>query len=637
MLKNKIGYILLYTIIIFFNGNVFSQDILDNIPDSLLKKSHFILLNEDYTFTIESKSKTVTEVKTDFVVLKKSNHIPEYLGVMYDEFNKISKLKVKIYDKNNKLIKKHNAKDFAKFSMAYTGVAADQGLKFFIVPDVTPPFRVEFSYKVKSGNSLLYPVWNPVSDEFQSILNANLTVVDKMGNNLRYKLFNIDKPEIIKNNMETIYKWSIKNRNYVEFEPFNNILEDYLPEVVLAPKEFKVENYEGKMKTWTSFAKWVNLLNKSQNNFTPEQKHQIKSLVKNTDSKIDKIRKIYKFLQDNVHYASIQLGIGGWKPMKTSFVHDKKYGDCKALTFYTKSMLDLAGVESFYTLVKAGSGTNRISGDFPNAHFNHAFLTIPLENDTIWLECTSQITPYGYSGSFTDDRNVLMIKNSGGELIRSKIYKAEENKNSVSVEIDLDSTGDAIMLLSDKMTGLAIERNGYWGITDKGKDKQKKWLYDNLPLSNFTILDFEIKPFTNEIIPKGSYKVKMKVKKLAKTTGNNLILKPFVLNNPDFEKLTKKSRKHNIYVRRAFELEDSVKINISQGYKLNSSVKIIKSETKFGKYSIEYQESDDSVIVKRQIIVNKGKYKASEYKEFKTFINKLLKISKKSLVFSKSK
>ncbi|HHH52098.1 MAG TPA: DUF3857 domain-containing protein, partial [Bacteroidetes bacterium] len=320
MSRNLLKHFFFLIFIILPSSIIFSQDILENIPDSLKNKSHYILLNEDYIFTIESVSKTFTEVTKNYIVLKKSKYIPEYLNVMYDKFNKISKLKVRIYDKNNKQIKKYSGKDFSKFSMSYFGVSADQGMKYFNIPDIDPPFRVEFSYKVKSINSLFYPIWSPLSNQFQSILNANLTVIDETSDNLRYKLYNIGEPIIIKENDKTTYKWSIINRKHVEFEPFNNILTEYLPQIQLAPKDFKLENYRGNMNSWTSFSDWIYLLNKKQNDFTPQQKQQIKAVVENIDSKQDKIKKIYKYLQENMHYASIQLGIGGWKPMKTSFV-----------------------------------------------------------------------------------------------------------------------------------------------------------------------------------------------------------------------------------------------------------------------------------------------------------------------------
>ena len=631
--KNPLSFLIIF----FITGVMSSQTLLHNIPDSLIEKSHYILLKEDYVFTIENKSNIVEEVKKDFVVLKKSKHVPSYLTVGYDDFTKNSNLKVWIYDKNNKLIKKYSGKDFNKSSASYGQVANDHGVKYFMIPDLTTPYRVVFSYKVKSSNSLFYPDWMPVTDEFQSILSANLTVIDKTGDNLRYKLYNIDEPKKYRDKGKTIYKWTVNNRKYIEFEDFNNNADEYLPKLILAPKKFEFGGYEGNMNNWASFSNWIELLNKEQNDFTSEQKLKIKALVKNTDSKWEKIKKIYQYLQDNMHYADIELGIGGWQPMKTSFVDEKKYGDCKALTFYAKSMMDLIGIESYYTLVKAGKYASSVPGDFSNARFNHAFLTVPIENDTIWLECTSQIHPCGYNGSFTDDRNVLLIKSQGGKLIRSRKYSAAENKNIITANIDLDKEGNAMIELTDKMVGLAIERNGYMRIIKKGKDKQKKWLYDNLNLSSFKILDFEIKPFTNEIITKGSYGVKIEVKKFARKVGKNLILKPFDISPVGIDKLTKKTRKHNIHIRRAYELEDSITIKIPEGFEVKSSTKNIITDSKFGKYSIIYQVSEDSIILKRKIIINKGSYSPDNYNEFRAFINKLIKKCNKSIVLSKSK
>ena len=80
-------------------------------------------------------------------------------------------------------------------------------------------------------------------------------------------------------------------------------------------------------------------------------KQKILTLVKGVNDPIEKARLIYDFVQKKTRYISVQVGIGGWMPMLANDVDRLSYGDCKALTNYTKSLLDIAGVESYYTAV----------------------------------------------------------------------------------------------------------------------------------------------------------------------------------------------------------------------------------------------------------------------------------------------
>ena len=122
------------------------------------------------------------------------------------------------------------------------------------------------------------------------------------------------------------------------------------------------------------------------------------------------------------------MGIGGWQPFEASLVDQYGYGDCKALSNYTKSLLESLNIEARYTLVKAGEDEPNIISDFPSRQFNHVILCVPNQGDTLWLECTSQTNPFGYTGTFTSDRDVLVVTDGGGKIVHTPVYSQKDNQ-----------------------------------------------------------------------------------------------------------------------------------------------------------------------------------------------------------------
>ena len=82
-----------------------------------------------------------------------------------------------------------------------------------------------------------------------------------------------------------------------------------------------------------------------------ETKVKIKNLVGNEKDPIKKAKIVYKYVQEKSRYVSIQVGIGGWKPMLANDVDRLGYGDCKALIKLYKSFLNAVDVPSYYTII----------------------------------------------------------------------------------------------------------------------------------------------------------------------------------------------------------------------------------------------------------------------------------------------
>src|SRR5690606_13605749 len=129
---------------------------------------------------------------------------------------------------------------------------------------------------------------------------------------------------------------------------------EYLPAVMVVPKHFEyIKN--GSFKDWVSFGNWQFDIMQGLNELPDKEKNKIQSILKDIDQDKEKIKALYHYLQDETRYINITIETGGLKPYPANYVAKNKYGDCKALTNYFKSILDYINIPSYYSIVYAGS------------------------------------------------------------------------------------------------------------------------------------------------------------------------------------------------------------------------------------------------------------------------------------------
>ncbi len=603
-------------------------------PD-LKSGANVIVNSEETSFTVSSVKSGIEVVKTSITILNENGKHHAKVYVPYDKLIKVDYIKGTSYDAFGKKIKTLKKGDITDVSaISDFSLFEDNRVKIADLTYSVYPYTVEFEYQTTTNNMLFYPVWAPLSETKQSVKQATFQVSMPKGMKLRYRESNL-KEKVKRESTATheVYTWQVNNLTPMEIEPYGPPMAELIPMVRTAPSDFEVQGYSGNMESWQTYGQWINKLNEGRGTLLEATKQKLQKMVGNAQSPADKVQKVYEYLQQNTRYVSIQLGIGGWQPFEATFVDAKGYGDCKALTNYTQAMLKEVGVASYHALIRAGDDKSDIITDFPSSQFNHVVLCVPLQQDTVWLECTSQIASVGYAGSFTGDRHALLITPEGGKLVKTPDYKAKDNVQKRTVKVKLDEKGNGTASILTLYTGLQQEGPDN-AIHHMKPEEQRKWLYQQVKLPSFEINSFSFTQ-NKDRVPAVTEQIELSLRQFATLSGKRMFLTPNLLNKWENVPRQMEQRQSDLIRTMSFHDVDSVIYQLPVGYTLEFQPRDMAHTSEFGEYKVSTKVDGQQVTYIRSLLMHKGRYKRESYKAYVEFVNNIVKGDVQQVVFVK--
>ena len=592
------------------------------IPTDLLKNANAVVRSNATTINVFSKDKMTVKVNRVVTVLNKlgNGNVGAYVG--YDNNSKISKLSARIYNASGSEIKKISKNKFVDVSAVDGGTLySDSRVKYLDYTPIAYPYTVHFQYEYNTSSTGFLQNWSPLEGYLVSV-EKNDYVVNLKSGKIRVKELNFDGYDIKKSISESKIYYSIKNVLAVKSENLSPSLTNYSPKALVALNNFKTDGYDGYYTNWNEFGRWMygSLLD-GRAILDGGTKTKILDLVKNVNDPIEKAKIVYQFMQNKTRYISVQVGIGGIQPIPANEVDNVGYGDCKGLTNYTKALLDIVGVTSYYTHVEANSlEPVSFEKDFASLEQgNHVILNIPNKGNDIWLECTSQITPFGYLGSFTDDRDVLVITPEGGILKHTTSYKNEQNLQETKATIVLDAKGSLKAEVLIKSQGIQYGRK-YELETLNLKDKKKYyttnlWVYNN----NTDIDKIELINDKDNVV--FTEKINTSIKDYNSLSSDKILFRVNVFNRNNNVPKRYRNRISPLKIRRGFKDVDEYKITLPEGYKIDGVLMEEKNiKNKFGYYAVSIQKINKTQIkYKRTLLIKEGTFSKEDYKAYRTF------------------
>ena len=632
--------LLIYLFLTTLPSLVFSQEIKYSsilISEDLKENANAVVRLSQIDISIASQRSMTIKNKRLITVLNKYGLSSIDASEYYDKNRRIVKIEAIVYDNFGKEIKSIRRKDFKDVSVGDGfSVFTDNRMLYMDYTPISYPFTVLYESEIQTSNTAFIPNWSPVEGYFTSAEKTTLkfTYPKELGFEKKESNFS-DKYSIVKVETDNSISYTAENVKAVKSEENNPDFTKLVPVVYLKVQKFNLEGVDGEATNWKDFGKWYyDSILTGTDELSVETQNKIKLLVGNETDRIKIAKIIYHYVQEKTRYVSIQVGLGGFKPMLAKDVDRLGYGDCKALVNYTRALLKTVGVTSYYTIVHAGTNKKNLQEDFASVQGNHIILALPNDNDLIWLECTSQIQPFGYQGDFTDDRNVLMLKPDGGELVKTKLYVNKDNSQISKGEYSIASSGDLSGSLSIVSKGNQYDQTfSNERLSPDEKERHYKSYFaaiDNLKINTISFInDSENVAFTQNI--------KLTAASYADVNNDKLMFVLNAFNNYQKTPTRYRSRENAFEVSRGFHDEDEVLIKFPENYSIEAMPNNSEIKNEFGTYKMEIVSKDENAILyKRTLLINEGFYESKKYDTYRLFREQVAKNDNAKIVLTKN-
>ena len=340
-----------------------------------------------------------------------------------------------------------------------------------------------------------------------------------------------------------------------------------------------------------------------------------------------KLEKVADFMQQQIRYVGIEIGIGGWQPHPAQDIFRSRYGDCKDKATLTVAMLDAVGIRAAWVSVDDRRGV--IDPNAPSLFGNHMIAAIEIpkgyENPRLQavvttksgrryliFDPTNPYVPVGQLPDYEQGSYGVLAAGDDSQLIQLPVLNpdAESIERKAKFELASDGTlkGDITVLrfgaLSDRMRGRLA--------TDS--DKEQRELVERQlqhDFSTFTLGDEKV-AHVRELDQPLEMDYSVTAPLYAKGAGSLLLVRPRVVGS-DAEGLDEKPRKVPISFAGVGTWRDDFDVKIPAGYAVDDVPDPVSLDVGFATYHSEVKAEGGALHYKREYVLKKLELEPGDY------------------------
>lgn len=411
----------------------------------------------------------------------------------------------------------------------------------------------------------------------------------------------------------THWEWVARDARGIEEEhmmPPKHVLMGRLAIAYFPPGE------TGNMGSWAALGRWYTSLTAGRRDRTPEITQQVQRLIAGKSDFDAKLRVLAAFLQSEIRYVAIEIGIGGYQPHAASDIYRYHYGDCKDKATLLSSMLKVAGINSEYVVIHTDRGF--VNPSVPSAWFDHVILAIEVPSEAkgeqyqslitaggkryIIFDPTDEYTPVGSLRAELQGSYALLVAESGGELIRTPLLPPDANTLTRTGHFALKIDGGLVGEVSEDRGGdFAMEERGRLHYWDERQRTNYFERYLGRSIQGFTLESMDVQqadqPEKDVLI-----KYKFSTPQYGQTRGPLMLVRPRVLGEKS-EHVEHKPRHYPLELKQTAREIDTYEIEIPKEYAVDDVPDPVKIDVGFASYQSKIDVEGSKLHYWREYVV----------------------------------
>jgi len=599
-------------------------------------KTDAVLLYSERSVTVQSAEKIRTTVREAYKILRPGGREYGTVIVSFNAHKKISGLRGWCIPSQGKdyEIKDKEAIEISLPKIDGSELVSDVKDKLLNIPAAEPGNIVGYEYEEELQPFVLQDVWR--FQEAAPVREAHYTL--QLPSGWEYKSTWVNFPETKATQTGNQVQWAVSDVSGIKHEGNMPPWQAVAGQMVVSFFAPGGATQNRSFGNWKEMGNWEAGLEQGRRDASPEIKQKVADLAKTGATPLEKMRVLAKFVQTDIRYVAIELGIGGWQPHPAAETFSHRYGDCKDKATLLSSMLHEIGVESYPVSINTARGGAAPERPPMTAWFNHEILAVRLPDDVndgslaaiiqhpklgrlLIFDPTDELTPFGQLSGALQSNYGLVVTPTGGEL--TELPKLPPSMNGIRRTAKLTLTAGGT--LSGDVQEIRVGDRAWsqrWALRTAAKDADRIKPIESLlanSLSNFQITNANVGNL-HQMDQPFFYNYSVVAQNYAKAAGNLLLVRPRFIGVKSSDLMeTKETRKYPVEFDGPSRDSDTFEITLPAGYEVDDLPPAVNVDYSFASYHSKTEVAGNVLKYSRSLEIKELTVPLSEMENLKKF------------------